>query len=71
LISVQFLGIVYDINIKKANKSLADAEMLEMEELALLAESVEESGEQSREEEMAERTGEMQSENAADNAFHE
>lgn len=42
LIAVQFLGIVYDINIKKANKSLKDAEMSELKELAMLAERVEE-----------------------------
>jgi len=40
LIAVQFLGIVYDVNMKKANKSLKDAEIIEMEELALLANSV-------------------------------
>lgn len=40
MIAVQFLGIVYDINIKKANKALEDAEMHDLEELALLADNV-------------------------------
>ncbi len=37
LIAVQFLGIIYDINLKKANKSLDDADMRDMETLAMLA----------------------------------
>ncbi len=43
LIAVQLLGIVYDINIRKANKYLNDAEMVDREKLALLAEEVEHS----------------------------
>jgi hypothetical protein len=58
LIAVQFLGIVYDINIKKANKSLNDAEMMERKELALLAEGAEESNEP--EEDTIENTEDMQ-----------
>jgi hypothetical protein len=62
LIAVQFLGIVYDINIKKANKSLSEAEMIDREELALLAEGVEEANAHSQEEDMED----TQSENATD-----
>ncbi|HOP92690.1 MAG TPA: DUF1538 domain-containing protein [Acetivibrio thermocellus] len=42
LIAVQFLGIVYNINIKKAEKALKDAEMNDIKELASLAGIVEE-----------------------------
>lgn len=42
LIAVQFLGIVYNINIKKAEKSLKDAELNDIKELASLAGLVEE-----------------------------
>ncbi|HOJ48419.1 MAG TPA: DUF1538 domain-containing protein [Bacillota bacterium] len=69
LISVQFLGIVYDIRTRKANKELSEAELHEMEELALLAESVEESRAEQAE---ASRTSEAepqeaQAENNAEN----
>ncbi len=37
LIAVQFLGIVYDIALKKVDKNVIDAELDELEELALLA----------------------------------
>ena len=40
LIAVQFLGIVYDINLKRANNTLDYAERIDLEELALLADSV-------------------------------
>lgn len=43
LIAVQFLGIVYNINIKKAEKSLKDAETNDLKELESLANIVEES----------------------------
>lgn len=73
LIAVQFLGIVYDIKMKKANKTLSDAELHEMEELALLAESVEESPQQEEEmtdELIVESAEEVQAESATD-AYHE
>lgn len=41
LITVQFLGIVYDIVIHKTQQSLENAEMEDLEELALLVDSVE------------------------------
>lgn len=40
LIAVQFLGIVYDINIKKANKILDEAEKHDLAELALLTDKI-------------------------------
>lgn len=40
LIAVQFLGIVYDVQTRKANKTLEDAEMKDMQELALLADQI-------------------------------
>lgn len=43
LIAVQFLGIVYDINMRRADKTLADAEKTEIAELAVLAGNVDES----------------------------
>lgn len=46
LIAVQFLGIVYNISIKKANRTLDDAEINDLRELALLADSIEQSSKQ-------------------------
>jgi len=46
LIAVQFLGILYNISIKRANKVLEDAEMNDLKELALLADSVGQSNKQ-------------------------
>ncbi len=54
LIAVQFLGIVYDISIKKADKILDDAEINDLEELALLADGVEEWNKHHKVEEIAE-----------------
>ena len=42
LIAVQFLGIVYNMRMKKLHKSLDDAETKDLEELTLLADSVDE-----------------------------
>lgn len=41
LIAVQFLGIVYDIILKKEQRAMEAAEMADLEELALLAELTE------------------------------
>lgn len=46
LIAVQFLGIVYSISVKKANRSLDDAEMNDLQELAKLADSIVQSSKQ-------------------------
>lgn len=64
MIAVQLLGIVYDINIRKADKALSEAEMLELEELALLAEEVEEAHSL---EDMAEDKEDTRAESAVDN----
>lgn len=53
LIAVQFLGILYNINIKRANKILEDAEKKDLRELALLAESVGQSNKQNHDEVVA------------------
>jgi len=50
LIAVQFLGIVYDISIKKVDKTLEAAEMNDIEELALLAGNTDESNRHYQEE---------------------
>lgn len=50
LIAVQFLGIVYNITVKKAVKSLEAAEMHDLEELALLAGGAGQSGGQQQDE---------------------
>jgi len=42
LIAVQFLGIVYNISIKKASKVLENAELEDLKELALLSDSISE-----------------------------
>lgn len=63
LIAVQFLGIVYELNIKKAFKLMNDAEMTEREELALLAEHFGKSDEHLREEDRIDDIEEMQFEN--------
>lgn len=41
LIAVQLLGIVYNISIRKTNRTLDDAERMDFEELALLADNTE------------------------------
>jgi hypothetical protein len=46
LIAVQFLGIVYDMTLKKVDKAAKDAELNELEELALLVNLVEYSSKQ-------------------------
>jgi hypothetical protein len=40
LIAVQFLGIVYDVAIKRADRFMVDAEINDLEELALLADNI-------------------------------
>lgn len=52
LIAVQLLGIIYEINLKKAEKILDDAEMRDMEELALLADRVDELNKDSEDSEL-------------------
>jgi hypothetical protein len=49
LIAVQFLGIVYDMTLKKVEKAAKDAELNELEELALLVNLVEYSSKQAEE----------------------
>jgi len=60
LIAVQFLGILYNINIKRANKTLDDAEMNDIRELALLAESIERSTKQHQDEVNADGNKDLQ-----------
>lgn len=71
LIAVQFLGIVYDINLKRANRSLQDAEMTDFDELALLADSVEELNRHRQEDNIIEDMEDMQFEITVENSSND
>jgi hypothetical protein len=60
LIAVQFLGIVYNINIKKANKAIEDAELNERKELAKLASTLEQLGEHVQDKAIVDATKDIQ-----------
>lgn len=68
LIAVQFLGIVYDMEIKKVNKSLEDAEIDDLEELALIAGHVDELSKYHEEEDLNGSIKDIQFEISTDNA---
>jgi hypothetical protein len=67
LIAVQFLGIVYDIEIHKAQRLLEDAEIEDLEELALLAEHLVKTRNHHSEEEPIENINNKQIEIDVDN----
>lgn len=66
LIAVQFLGIVYDMRIKKIHKSLGEAESKDLEELNLLADRADEMSKHHGEEELADGMEDIQPEISPD-----
>jgi len=60
LIAVQFLGIVYNIMVKKANKALEEAERIDLEELALLSVGESDLNEHEQENEICEKNNSPQ-----------
>lgn len=71
LIAVQFLGIVYNINVKKANKTLEEAEMNELKELAVLADNIEKSSKQRQDKAVVDGAKDIQFETKIVNAVSE